>query len=90
VVCTAPSRKDFENSEITAYVDRYFKGRADISTENRVRIVRLIEYLVGQGSVVPTESSHGAGPAAVQRLMIRQNNNLNYLKGRAMRMAGIK
>lgn len=90
VVCTAPSRRDLENSEITTYVDKYFKGRAEISTENRVRIVRLIEYLVGQGSIVPTESSHGAGPAAVQRLMIRQNNNLNYLKERALRMAGIK
>jgi 4-hydroxybutyryl-CoA dehydratase/vinylacetyl-CoA-Delta-isomerase len=90
VVCTAPSRKDFENSEIAAYVDKYFKGKADVSTENRVRIARLIEYLVGQGSIIPTESSHGGGPAAVQKLMIRQSNNLNYLKGRALKMAGIK
>ena len=90
VVCTAPSRKDFENSEIAEYVDKYFKGKAEVSTENRVRIARLIEYLVGQGSIVPTESSHGGGPAAVQKLMIRQSNNLNYLKGRALKMAGIK
>lgn len=90
VVCTAPSQKDFNNSEITEYVDKYFKGKRGISTENRVRIARLVEYLVGQGSIVPTESSHGGGPAAVQKLMIRQSNNLNYLKARAMKMAGIK
>jgi len=90
VVCTAPSQKDFNNSEIAEYVEKYFKGKADVSTENRVRIARLVEYLVGQGSIVPTESSHGGGPAAVQRLMIRQSNNLNYLKSRAIKMAGIK
>jgi len=90
VVCTAPSKKDFKNSEIAEYVDKYFKGKAGVSTENRVRIARLVEYLVGQGSIVPTESSHGGGPAAVQRLMIRQSNNLNYLKSRAIKMAGIK
>jgi len=90
VICTAPSQKDFENPEIAEYVDKYFKGKADVSTENRVRIARLVEYLVGQGSIVPTESSHGAGPAAVQKLVIRQSNNLNYLKRRAIKMAGIK
>jgi 4-hydroxybutyryl-CoA dehydratase/vinylacetyl-CoA-Delta-isomerase len=90
VICTAPSKKDFENPEIASYVDKYFRGKADISTENRIRITRLVEYLVGQGSIVPTESSHGGGPAAVQRLMIRLSNNLNYLKGRAIKMAGIK
>lgn len=90
VVCTIPSQKDFNNPDIAKYVDKYFRGKNDVSTENRVRITRLVEYLVGQGSVVPTESSHGAGPAAVQRLVIRQSNNLNYLKERAMKMAGIK
>jgi 4-hydroxybutyryl-CoA dehydratase/vinylacetyl-CoA-Delta-isomerase len=90
VICTVPSKKDFENPDIALYIDKYFRGKADVSTENRVRITRLVEYLAGQGSIVPTESSHGGGPAAVQRLMIRLSGNLNYLKGRAMKMAGIK
>ncbi|KJS14753.1 MAG: hypothetical protein VR69_16425 [Peptococcaceae bacterium BRH_c4b] len=90
IVCTAPSQKDFQNLEIAEYVDKYFKAKADVSTENRVRIARLVEYLVGQGSIVPTESAHGGGPAAVQKLGMRQANNLNYLKGRARKMAGIK
>lgn len=90
VICTAPSKKDFDNPDIAEYVDKYFRGRADVSTEDRVRITRLVEYLVGQGSIVPTESSHGGGPAAVQRLVLRQSNNLNYLKERAKQLAGIK
>lgn len=90
IVCTAPSQKDFNNPDIAEYVDKYFKGKADVSTENRVRIARLVEYLVGQGSIIPTESSHGGGPAAVQRLSMRLAGNIDYLKGRAMKMAGIK
>lgn len=90
IISTAPTQKDFDNPEISEYVNKYFKGKAGVSTEDRVRITRLVEYLCGQGSIVPTESTHGGGPAAVQRLGMRMNNNLNYLKGQAMRMAGIK
>ncbi|NLB53175.1 MAG: 4-hydroxybutyryl-CoA dehydratase [Syntrophomonadaceae bacterium] len=90
IICTAPSQKDFDHPDIAEYVNKYFKGKAEVSTEKRVRITRLIEYLVGQGSIIPTESSHGGGPAAVQRLVMRQASNLNYLKGRAIKMAGIK
>lgn len=90
VVCTAPTQKDFENPEISAYVEKYFKGRADIPTEDRIRIVRLIEYLIGQSSIVPTESVHGAGPPATQRLMIRSAINFDYLKECARVMAGIR
>jgi len=90
VVCTAPAGKDFDNPEIAGYVDKYFKGKADVSTEDRIRIVRLVEYLIGQSSIVPTESVHGAGPSAAQRLMIRASGNLDYLKRCARIMAGIE
>ena len=90
IVSTAPTQKDFDNPEISEYVKKYFKGVADVPTEDRVRITRLIEYLCGQGSIVPTESSHGGGPAAVQRLGIRLNNNINFYKHCAKRMAGIE
>ena len=33
VVCTAPSGKDFDNPEIAGYVEKYFKGKADIPTK---------------------------------------------------------
>jgi 4-hydroxybutyryl-CoA dehydratase/vinylacetyl-CoA-Delta-isomerase len=90
VVCTAPSRKDFDSPEIGRYVEKYFKGKAGIPARERVRIVRLVEYLIGQSSIVPTESIHGAGPPATQRLMIRAATNIDYLKKRARIMAGIE
>jgi len=90
IVCTAPAKSDFDNPEIGKYVEKYFRGREEVSTKDRVRITRLVEYLVGQGSIVPTESTHGGGPAAIQRLAIRQGTNLNYLKACAKKMCGIK
>ncbi|MGA7877158.1 MAG: 4-hydroxyphenylacetate 3-hydroxylase C-terminal domain-containing protein, partial [Desulfoferrobacter sp.] len=89
VICTAPSGKDFDNPAIAKYVEKYFKGKTNIPTEDRIRIVRLVEYLVGQSSIVPTESMHGAGPPAAQRVMIRSATNLDYLKRCARIMAGI-
>ena len=90
ILCTAPSQKDFDNPDIAEYVEKYFQGKAAISTENRVRITRLVEYLVGQSSVVPTESSQGAGPAAVQRLSMRLAFNMKYFRSCAEKMAGIQ
>ena len=68
----------------------FLRGKAEIPAKERVRIVRLVEYLVGQSSIVPTESIHGAGPPATQRLMIRAATNMDYLKKRARIMAGIE
>ena len=90
VVSTAPSARDFDNPEIGRYVEKYFKGKAETPAKERIRIVRLVEYLIGQSSIVPTESMHGAGPPATQRLMIRAATNMGYLKRCAKIMAGIE
>ncbi|MBN1614369.1 MAG: 4-hydroxybutyryl-CoA dehydratase [Deltaproteobacteria bacterium] len=89
VICTAPSQRDFDHPDIGRLVEKFFKGRADIPAEDRIRIVRLVEYLVGQSSIVPTESIHGGGPPATQRLLIRQATNIDYYKTCARNMAGI-
>ncbi len=34
-------------------------------------MMRLVEYLSGQGSVVPIESTHGAGSPQAQRIVIQ-------------------
>ena len=90
ILCTAPTQKDFDNPDIGEYVRKYFKGRDDVSTENRVRITRLVEYLIGMGGAIPAETSQGAGPAAVQRLVMRLSFNLDYFKKCALKMAGIQ
>jgi hypothetical protein len=52
----------------------------------------LIEYLTGQGSVVPIESTHGAGSPQAQKMAAQQDlaKKIDKFKKDAKIMAGIK
>ena len=60
--------------------------------EYRVRMMRLIEYLTGQSSVIPVESTHGAGSPQAQRMAVQQSlmGALELFKKDARVMAGIE
>lgn len=92
LVCTAPTAKDFQDGKIGKLLDKYLRGRQDIPTEHRVRMMRLIEYLTGQGSVIPIESTHGAGSPQAQRMAVQQSlmSALEQFKKDARVMAGIE
>lgn len=89
IVCTAPTEKDMKHPEIGKYIDKYYRGKNDVSTENRVRMSRLIEFLMGMSSVIPAESSNGGGSSATQRLAIRAAADLKMPMERAKKLAGI-
>ena len=91
LVCTPPAAADFRHEKIGGLLDKYLKGKDGIPTENRIRILRLIEYLTGQGSVVPIESTHGAGSPEAQKIMIQQAlaQRIETFKKDAKIMAGI-
>ena len=63
-----------------------------VSTENRLRILRLIENLsLGTAAVgYRTESMHGAGSPQAQRIMIPRQGNLAHKKELAKAIAHIK
>ena len=65
---------------------------AAVSTENRLRILRLIENLaLGTAAVgYRTESLHGAGSPQAQRVMIARQGNLEHKKSLAKALAHIK
>jgi len=92
LVCTAPTAKDFRHEKIGKLLEKYLRGRADIPTENRIRMIRLVEYLTGQSSVIPIESTHGAGSPQAQRIVIQQSlmGVIEQYKRDACVMAGIK
>ena len=52
--------------------EKYLKGRAGVSVENRCRVLRLIENMtLGRNAVgYLTESMHGAGSPQAQRIQI--------------------
>ena len=92
LVVTLPSEKDFNHPEIGALLKKYLQGRADFTTEERVRILRLIENMtLGRNAVgYLTESMHGAGSPQAQRIEIGRTMQLEYKKRLARALAGIE
>ena len=88
---TMPSQKDFENAEAGPMLQKYLKGREDIATEDRMRVLRLIENMtLGRNAVgYLTESLHGAGSPQAQRILIGRQSDVEKKKGFARKLAGI-
>jgi len=92
LMVTQPSEKDLRSPEIGHYVEKYLRGTPSVPTENRMRILRLIENLtLGTGAVgYRTESMHGAGSPQAQRIMISRLGNMEAKKELAKKIAKIK
>ena len=91
LMVTMPSEKDFRSPETGPLLEKYLKGKKGISTENRVRILRLIENMtLGRNAVgYLTESMHGAGSPQAQRIQIARQMQLEYKKKLAKDIANI-
>jgi len=91
IMVTLPSQADFEHEETGALLDKYLRGRASVSTEERVRMLRLIENMtLGRNAVgYLTESMHGAGSPQAQRIQITRGMELEAKKALARTLAGV-
>ncbi|GAB6154678.1 4-hydroxybutyryl-CoA dehydratase/vinylacetyl-CoA-Delta-isomerase [Desulfosporosinus burensis] len=91
LMVTMPSEKDLRHPEIGKIVKKYFCGVASVPTEDRMRILRLVENItLGTAAVgYRTESMHGAGSPQAQRIMISRQGNLEQKKELAKAIAGI-
>ncbi len=91
LMVTMPSEKDFKDPEIGKYVEKYLVGKTGTSTENRMRVLRLIENItLGTAAVgYRTESMHGAGSPQAQRIMIARQGNLEAKKEMARIIAQV-
>lgn len=92
IMVTLPSEQDFNHEEIGPLLEKYLKGKNDIPTETRVRMLRLIENMtLGRNAVgYLTESMHGAGSPQAQRIQIQRQMNVEQKKWYARRLAGIQ
>jgi 4-hydroxybutyryl-CoA dehydratase/vinylacetyl-CoA-Delta-isomerase len=91
LMVTLPSEKDLRHPEIGPIMEKYLCGVADVSTEDRMRVLRLIENLaLGTAAVgYRTESMHGAGSPQAQRIMIARQADLEEKKALARDIAGL-
>lgn len=92
LVSTLPSEKDYKHPKVGALLDKYLRGKEGFSTEERMRILRLIENMtLGRNAVgYLTESMHGAGSPQAQRILIGRMMQVEYKKRLAKNLAGIE
>jgi 4-hydroxybutyryl-CoA dehydratase/vinylacetyl-CoA-Delta-isomerase len=91
LMVTLPSEADLHSPEVGHLVEKYFKASDAVTTEQRMRILRLIENLtLGTAAVgYLTESMHGAGSPQAQRIMIARQVNMAHKQQVAKKLAGI-
>lgn len=91
-VSTLPSEQDLNHPAIGKLLRKYLRGSQRFSTEERIRMLRLIENMtMGRNAVgYLTESVHGAGSPQAQRIQIGRMMQLEYKKRLAKILAGIK
>eukprot|EP01134_Creolimax_fragrantissima_P002592 CFRG2592T1 len=91
LMATLPSEQDLQHPEIGEVLKKYLRGKADVKTESRVRMLRLIENMtLGRNAVgFLTESMHGAGSPQAQRIQIARTMQLEYKKRLASILSGI-
>lgn len=91
LVVTLPSEQDLNHPEIGPMIRKYLQGKSGVSTEDRMRILRLIENMtLGRNAVgYLTESMHGAGSPQAQRIQIARQMQLEVKKQLAQHLAGI-
>ena len=86
-----PSQQDFDHPEAGPILHKYLKGADEVTTEDRMRILRLIENMtLGRNAVgYLTESMHGAGSPQAQRILIGRQADMEGKKAMARQLAGM-
>ena len=81
IMATLPADADLRSPEIGKYVEKYLKGVEGVSTETRMKALRLLENMTAGTALI--ESMHGAGSPQSQRIMYQRLGKL----GEKMKMA---
>jgi 4-hydroxybutyryl-CoA dehydratase/vinylacetyl-CoA-Delta-isomerase len=88
ILATMPFENDLNSPEIGKFVQKFLAGVDGVPTEDRVRILRLIENMTGGTALV--ESMHGAGSPQTQRVMYGRLGKLDMKKKMARRLAKVE
>lgn len=86
-IATLPYEKDYKSPQTRQYIEKYFKGRGDIPTENRIKMARLLENMTGGTALA--ESMHGAGSPQAMRIMLYRESNLKFKAQLAKNLARV-
>ena len=90
LLITAPTYRDWQNDETRGYMEKYLGGKAGIPTEDRLRLLQLIRYILTAESEVI--AIHAEGSLAAQRMttLAEAIPEIEKCKKLALSLAGIK
>jgi 4-hydroxybutyryl-CoA dehydratase/vinylacetyl-CoA-Delta-isomerase len=74
LVATMPSEKDLKNEKVGKFIEKYLKGKPEVPTINRMKVIRLIEHMTL--SIDLLSDLHGAGSPEAQKIGIRRLANI--------------
>lgn len=91
LVDTVPSQSDWDNQELQPWIDKYLKGKADVPTEHRLRLFRLLQDMTvyGCGCYWLTISAVGAGSPQGAKLMILRETDFDFKEKLARNICGV-
>lgn len=92
LVMSMHSQKDMDDPVLGSLIKKYFKANPEVSTEKRMKMMRMMEYLTGIGNILVAESSQGGAPTANQQLVVNADlrRQLDEYKTRVLELAGIE
>jgi len=87
-IATLPYEADLKSPETGHYIEKYFAASPKVTTENRIRMARLLENMTGGTALA--ESMHGAGSPQAMRVMLYRETNMEQKKELAKNLAKVK
>jgi len=88
LLCTVFNYKDWNNPEQRPYIEKYLAGADGVSTEDRLKAIRLAKDLTGHWHDVL--AIHAEGSLAAQKMMIYHSADWDRYVAWAKKTAGIK
>ena len=85
---TIPSTKDYLNPTTRPILEKYLGGKEGVSTEQRIRAIKLVKDLSSYW--LQFNTLHGEGSMATQRLSLYAGGDFERYKAAAKRIAGIQ
>jgi 4-hydroxybutyryl-CoA dehydratase/vinylacetyl-CoA-Delta-isomerase len=78
VVTTMPSETEFLNEATRAYVEKYFRGRKDVPTEDRLKLLYLIQDMTASrfGGYLVASAICAGGTPETNRVEVQRSYNL--------------
>ncbi len=91
LIDTVPSVSDCNNPELSSFIDKYLRGKADIPTEYRLKLFRMLQDMTTYGTACYwlSVSAVGAGSLEGAKIMVSRETDFASLERLAKELGDI-